>query len=133
VRAAFLIAAALGALAAGDAFAGPPALTDVVVSEARDGPAKSTFKTTTPKIFIRAKLVDVPAGSKLKGEWIAVKTAVAPPNYKLDSVESVAGTGASRYDGAYSKPSAGWPEGDYRVDLFIDGKRVQQASFKVAK
>jgi hypothetical protein len=57
---------------------------------------------------------------------------VAPPNYKVDSVENSVAAGSTQYHGALSKPSTGWPEGDYRVDLFIDGKRVQQAGFKVA-
>ena len=104
-----------------------------MVSEARDGPAKSTFKPNTAKVFIRAKVVDVPAGSKLKADWVAVKTAVAPPNYTVDSVENTVAKGSTQYHGALSKPSSGWPEGDYRVDLFIDGKRATQAAFKVAK
>ena len=133
MRASLLFAAALGALAGGAAIAGPPAVTDVIVSEAKDGPAKSIFKPTTPKVYIRAKLVDIPPGAKLKADWIAVKTGVAPPNYKVDSVESAAGKGATQYHGALGKPNAGWPEGDYRVDLFIDGKPAKQATFRIAR
>ena len=130
---ALLLAVAFGvALAAGDALAAP-ALADVVVSEAKDGPSKTTFKPTTSKVYIRAKLVDVPAGAKLKGEWIAVKVEGAPPNYKIDSVENVVAKGSTQYHGALGKPSAGWPVGDYRVDLLIDGKTAKQATFKVAK
>lgn len=129
---AWLFAAALGVAAEGT-MAGPPAVTDMVVSEAKNGSAKATFKTTTPKVFIRAKLVDIPAGAKMRVDWIAAKTAVAPPNYKVDSLESTVAKGMTRYDGSLSKPTAGWPEGDYRVDLFIDGKAVKQATFKVVK
>ncbi len=123
----------VAALAAANAVAGPPAVTDVVLSEARDGPAKSAFKPTTPKVFIRATLVDIPPGAKIKGEWIAVKTGVAPPNYTVDSVENTVARGSTQYHGALGKPTSGWPEGDYRVDLFIDGTRVKQVAFKVVK
>jgi hypothetical protein len=134
MRAAFLIAAALGALAAGDALAGRPALTDLVVSEARDGPAKSAFKPNTAKVYIRAKLVDVPAGAKLKAEWIAVKVEGAPPNYKMDEIESTVGKDMTQYHGAYAKPTAGWPVGTYRIDLSINGTKVgKAAAFSVAK
>jgi hypothetical protein len=129
---ALVFAVILGALAAGDAFAAP-ALADVVVSEAKDGPPKSTFKPTTSKVHIRAKLVDVPAGAKVKAEWIAVKAEGAPPNYKIDSVENTVGKGSTAYHGSFSKPSAGWPVGDYRVDLLLDGKPMKQATFKVAR
>ena len=30
-----------------------------------------------------------------------------------------------------SKPNAGWPVGDYRVDLFINGKPTGNAKFQV--
>lgn len=133
MKAALLLAAALAALAGGNALAGSPALTDVVVSEAKDGPAKSTFKPTTSKVFLRAKLVDIAPGAKLKAEWIAVKAEGAPPNYRIDAVENTVRAGATRYDGSFGKPTAGWPVGDYRVDLFIDGKAVRQATFKVAR
>lgn len=129
----FLLAAAFWALAGGDVLAGPPALADVVVSEAKDGPAKSTFKPATPKIHLRAKLADIAPGSTLKAEWIAVKAEGAPPNYRIDSVETKVGKGSTRYHGALSKPSAGWPVGDYRVDLSIDGKPATQAAFKVVR
>ena len=126
-----LLAAAALAAVAGVATAGPPRVTDVVISEAKDGPAKATFKASTPKVFIRAKLVEMPPGAKLRSEWIAVKTAVAPPNYKVDSVENTMSAGTTRFDGALSKPTAGWPAGDYRVDLLIDGKPASRATFKI--
>ena len=129
---ALVLAVAIGVLAAGDVLAAP-ALADVVVSEAKDGPPKSTFKSTTTKVYVRAKLVDVPPGAKLKGEWIAVKVEGAPPNYKIDSVENTVAKGSTQYHGALGKPTAGWPVGDYRVDLLIDGKPMKQATFKVTK
>jgi len=117
----------------GDAWAGSPRYSDVVLSDTEDGPAKSTFKPDTPKLYIRTKLVDMPTGTKLKGDWIAEKTKVAPPNYKIDSVELRVGTLMNAAKFSLSKPNAGWPEGEYRTDLFIDGKPATQVKFKVAK
>ena len=128
-----LLAITLGALAAGDAAAGPPAMTDVIVSETKDGPAKATFKPDTAKVHIRAKLVDVPAGAELTADWIAVKAEGAPPNYKIDSAVNRVGKDMTQYHGSFSKPNTGWPVGEYRVELFIDGKPVKRATFKVAK
>jgi len=31
-----------------------------------------------------------------------------------------------------SKPTNGWPVGDYRVDLLIDGTKAKSVAFKVA-
>ena len=113
--------------------AAAPRYSDMVLSEAKDGPAKDTFKPDTAKIFLRTKLVDVPNGTKLKSDWIAVKTKVAPPNYKIDSVELTVGVVGDRANFNFSKPTSGWPEGDYRVDLFIAGKPAGNVPFKVAK
>ncbi len=127
-----VIALALGGLQHPDAVAASPRLADMVLSEAKDGKAASTFKPQTAKIFLRAKLVDVASGSTVKSEWIAVKTKVAPPNYKIDGVVLKVGPLANRVDFSLSKPNAGWPEGDYRIALFIDDKPAGDVGFKVA-
>lgn len=128
-----LCAALLAAGAGGEAQAATPKYTQIVVSEQRGGEPKAVFKPTTPKVYLRSKVVDAPKGAKLRSDWIAVKTQVAPPNYKIDSSELVAHAGANDVVFSFSKPDAGWPEGDYRVDLFIDGKPAAKATFKVAK
>jgi len=113
--------------------AGAPRYSDLVLSDARDGAAMATFKPQTAKIFLRAGLVDVPQGSVVKATWIAEKTRVAPPNYKID--EKALKIGALMNEVTYSlgKPSAGWPEGDYRVDLYIDDKPAGNVKFQVVK
>lgn len=126
---ALLVAAGLALAAAGHAAQGQ--YSDLVLSEEKDGLSKAVFATTTPKIHLRAKLVDVPRGTKLKAAWIAEKTSVAPPNYEIDSTELTVGVLGNRADFALSKPTAGWPDGDYRVDLSINGKVVTNVRFKV--
>jgi uncharacterized RDD family membrane protein YckC len=125
------LACAFGGVAT-EARAGAPRYTDMVISEAKDGAAKSTFKPATAKIYVRAQLADVPRGSKLRSDWIAVKAKGAPENYKIDSAELTMGPLMNRVDFNFSKPTNGWPEGDYRVDLFIDGKPAAKIPFKVA-
>src|SRR5258706_272935 len=114
--------------------AASPRYADLVLSDSKGGNAKSTFKPQTAKIFLNAKLVEVPTGAKVKSEWIAVDTGgAAPPHYRIDSVEMTVGPLINNVDFNFSKPTAGWPVGDYRVDLFIDGKPAGNVKFKVAK
>lgn len=113
--------------------AASPRYTDLVLSDTRGGPAKATFTPRTAKIFLRSTIVDVPAGSTVKGAWIAEKTKVAPPNYKIDEKEMKAGGAVNEITYSLSKPNAGWPEGDYRVDLFINGSPAGNVKFRVAK
>ncbi len=113
--------------------AASPRYSDIVLSDSDGGPAKAVFTPQTPKLFLRAKLVDIPSGSTLKCDWIAEKTKVAPPNYRIDGVELKVGSLMNTAKFSMSKPNAGWPEGDYRADLFIDGKPATQVKFKVGK
>lgn len=79
------------------------------------------------------KYANAPAGTKLRCDWIAEKTKVAEPNYRIDSTELVAKAGMNKVTFSFSKPTAGWPEGDYRAELFIDGKPAEKVRFKVVK
>jgi len=116
-----------------EASAASPRYSDLVLSDAEGGPAKAVFEPNTAKIHLRAKLVDMPNGTVLKSEWIAEKTKVAPPNYRIDATELKVGSLTNIAKFSMSRPNAGWPEGDYRVDLLIDGKPATQVKFKVAK
>ncbi len=129
-----LLVLAIGlVLVPAEGLAANPRFTDLVLSDAKDGPPKATYAPSTAKIFLKAKLVDVPASAKVRSDWIAVKTKVAPPNYKIDSVELPVGILKNRADFSMGQPKTGWPEGDYRVELSIDGRKAAEATFKVAK
>jgi hypothetical protein len=128
-----LLAIAVAASLAAEGAAPAPRYAEMVLSDSQEGAAKSTFSPQTAKIFLRTKLIDVPVGSQLRSDWIAEKTGVAPPNYKIDSVVVKVVPQMNRAGFNFTKPTAGWPEGDYRVDLFIDDKPAQKVRFKVAK
>ena len=131
-RALAIFAGALCMVCVFAAQAGEARYTDMVLSDAKDGTPKQVFGPTTAKIYLKAKLTDVPSGAKLKGAWIAEKTKVAPPNYQIDATELKVGTLMNRVDFSLSKPNAGWPVGDYRVDLSINDKVVQSVKFKIS-
>jgi hypothetical protein len=111
--------------------AGTPRLESLTVSDSESGSAAASFAPDTPKLFLHASLVDVPAGSHLASVWIASDTAgVAPPNYKVDTVEMT--TGANDVATfAVSRPADGWPAGSYIVDLFVNGTAAYKVQFKV--
>lgn len=121
-----------GAFLAAAAQAGEPRFENLVLSDAKDGAAKKVFAPNTAKIFLSARLADVKSGSKLKGVWIAEKTRVAPPNYRIDSTEMTGGGLMNLVNFSLSKPTAGWPVGDYRVELSISGKPAGTVRFSVA-
>ncbi len=116
------------------AYAGTPHYADLTLSDSEDGDAIESFAPDTAKIFLHAGLVDVASGAKLSSDWVAEDTGgVAPANYKIDSVTLDKGMLINVATFSLSKPTAGWPVGKYRVDLFIDGKPSGSVHFKVAK
>ena len=131
VRSAATFAGALCLVFAFAAQAGEARYADLVLSDAKDGKPKQVFAPTTAKIYLSGKLIDAPSGAKIKTAWIAEKAKGAPPNYTIDTSETTAGLLRNRADFSLSKPNAGFPVGDYRVDLSINDKVVQSVKFKV--
>jgi len=135
VRTAAVLTAIFGLLLATVTYAGQPHYGELTFSNSNDDGDESmeVFAPDTAKIFLKAELVDVPSGAKLTGTWIAEKTDAAPPDFKIDSVDLTVGALTNVATFSLSKPNAGWPTGDYRVELAIDGKPATTAHFKVAK
>jgi hypothetical protein len=121
-----------GAFLAAAVQAGEPRFENLVLSDAKGGAAKNVFRPNTARIFLTTSLADVKSGSKLKGVWIAEKTKVAPSNYQIDSTEMTVGRLMNLATFSLRKPKAGWPTGEYRVELSIDGKPASTVRFSVA-
>ena len=134
LRTTALLAGGLLLFAALPAQAGEPRIGQVIVTASDDGQAsQDSFAIDTAKIIVRAQLVEMKNGTKVSATWIAEKTKVAPPDFRIEGSElSVASTdGVANF--FLSKPTAGWPVGEYRAELSIDGKSAGVARFKVAK
>lgn len=127
------VVAAFAALALGLALnaMAAPRLDDVTVSDEKGGDAQSSFAADTKKIYAYGELVEAASGTKVRADWIAVKVKGAPPDYKIDSAEVTIAGKENQASFSLSKPNAGWPVGDYRVDFYIDGKLANKARFKV--
>lgn len=114
--------------------AGEPRYENIVLTDDKEDPTdKHDFSPDTPKIFLLAALADVVSGTKLKSVWIAAKVEVAPPDYEIDSVELTGSGDTNKVTFSLSRPDAGWPPGDYRVELFIDGNRAGIVPFTVTR
>ena len=105
----------------------------VFTADADSKIAKEVFATDTPKIYLHVQFKDVAPDSKLTATCIAEKTDAAPLNYKINSADFTAKRGMGEATFALNKPSAGWPVGEYRVELSINGKVATSDHFTVTK
>ncbi|MBN1863081.1 MAG: hypothetical protein JW790_05505 [Dehalococcoidales bacterium] len=91
----------------------------------------SSFAPDTAEIFCSAKLANAPAGSEIKSEWIFVRGETGEEvDYLIDTWNTTA-TGSGYVSFSITAPESNWPKGDYQVVLYLDGKEVTSASFKV--
>jgi hypothetical protein len=129
-----MAAAALLSLS-GAAFAGEPRFGQTAFALENGNSALTVFAPDAPKIVLHVQIQDMPKGAKITADWIAAKTDVAPANYKIDSasVELDKDVASDEVSFSLSRPNAGWPVGDYRVDLSINGKLAKSPQFQVAK
>jgi hypothetical protein len=90
----------------------------------------STFSTDTPEIFLSAKFSNAPSETEVKAEWIYVAGEAGEENYLIDTVSiNVAGTDYLYF--SPPRPDQGWPVGQYKVILYVDGKEASTVTFTV--
>lgn len=126
------------ALTSSVAFAGDQpsmtcALTDTAYSGTTVKPI-SEFKTDVEKIYIYCDTTDLDAGQVVSAKWIAVDTKkAAPDNYviatsQVSTPKKEPGKEVLTFDFSLSKPTKGWPAGNYRVDIYIDDQKKANTS-----
>ncbi len=86
----------------------------------------STFSISTPEIFVTFDIDGYDIGTIVVGEWHYLTE-----EQLIDDV-----TLSTAYDSqvAYfslTKPFAGWPVGEYRLDILIDGEVIESVEFEV--
>jgi len=90
-----------------------------------------TFATDTPDIHAVVVLDSVEANSVFKGTWVSVD-AISVPDYAIDSYEAKFDkSGPAHIHISLSKPTNGWPQGNYRLDVDVDNNRIGSKTFKV--
>ena len=91
----------------------------------------TSFAPDTPQIFGSAKLSNAPTGTEVSSEWIYVQgEATGVVNYLIDTwATSTEGTGYISF--SITQPGTGWPTGDYKLVLYLDGEEAATVSFKV--
>lgn len=118
------------------AFATPtatPALDQTInVSLGKDatGPAEEYFTSSIPRIVLRWQTQFLPEKTKLRCAWIAEDVGdTAPKDYHVEESFAV----PTEPSGAFivSRPTAGWPPGKYRVELYAGEHLAATAAFTI--
>ena len=107
-------------------------LTNLRMAFDEDGNNPTTTFSTTDVFYAVADLANAPQGTQVEARWTAVNAADTEPNLEFQTQtlditeESFSGT-------IYFQLSNddGWPTGQYKVDLYLNGTLAQTAEFNV--
>ena len=105
-----------------------------VLAREPTGEPTTSFSTETPKIYVRWQGQVLNVGDKIRCVWIAEDVGkAAPSNYHVD--EAVTTANESQTSGVFtlSKPKADWPEGKYRVEIYLGTQLVATLPFTIEK
>jgi hypothetical protein len=98
----------------------------------QDGENVTTTFSSTDIFYAVADLANAPQGAQVEAKWTAVNAADTEPNLEfqtqtLDITEETF-TGTIYFQLSNDE---GWPAGQYKVDLYLNGALVQTAEFSV--
>jgi hypothetical protein len=107
-------------------------LTNLRMALDQDGKNVTTTFSPTDVFYAVADLANAPQSTKVEAKWTAVNAADTEPNLEFQTQnlditeESFSGT-------IYFQLSndEGWPTGQYKVDLYLNGTLAQTAEFSV--
>jgi hypothetical protein len=91
----------------------------------------STFPVDQPVIHLVVTVANAPEDTKVKTVWTAVDVGdVAPANTLIDEV-TLDASGNAHF--TLSLPSSGvWPEGKYKVDIYLNDKLDRTLEYTIA-
>jgi hypothetical protein len=90
----------------------------------------SRFGDDAPSIHAVIDIEGVKKGTVIRGVWISVD-AIEAPDYEIDAAEAVAPSADAVIHFALSRPDNGWPKGNYKLDVYIEGEFAVSAPFSV--
>lgn len=85
----------------------------------------SEFNSTAPRIYITMKLSNAPQDTQVKSEWYYVEN-----NAEIDSY-SLTTDGTRNISFKLTRFENEFPAGNYRVDILLDGEKVNSKEFDI--
>jgi hypothetical protein len=110
----------------------PPAAGDAVLTTEVDAAGKplnqaSVFTLDTPRILCAVKVAGMPATAKVRVQWLYLNQN----NWQVLHDESFSAGNSSYIAFALKSPLTGWPQGEYSVKLYVDGRDASRLNFAI--
>ena len=120
-----------GIICASVARAGDVKVKAVMTTAPGDDPVTS-FPADMPKLYAIFETKGLKSGDKVRGVWIAIDVGeAAPENSKIDEKTITADGDTDEGQFSLSKPTAGWPAGKYRFEIYVNDKLATSVKFTI--
>ena len=104
-----------------------------VLTTAKGSAPTTTFAADTPLIHGLFQTTGAKEGDKLRAVWIAEDIGkAAPANTKISEKTLTLEGDTKDGDFSVSKPTKGWPAGQYRLEIYANDKLVTTDKFNIA-
>ena len=90
-----------------------------------------TFSTTTPLIFCSVKVSNATPDTKISAEWLYLQQGANDETGLLIADWNTTTEGTHYIPLSIMSPENGWPTGDYKIVLYLDGNEKTSVPFKV--
>jgi hypothetical protein len=88
------------------------------------------FYTDTPTIYCSAKYSNAPADTEINSIWVYQQGELGLTNCEIGSYAmTVEGTGYLYF--YMDRPNNGWPLGEYKLVLYLDGEQAASLPFTI--
>ncbi len=115
-------------VAVGACKSGPPSISELTVGKDKEVTQASNAFTATETVYAVAKIENPPENGKVVGRLAIVDVAGQQPGpiAGLEATVSLtAGMNVANFN--FSAPTAGWPDGKYRIDVtLLDGAGAEK-------
>ena len=105
------------------------------MAKGRDGQSPSTvFASDEEKFYCYVQMRGKTSGAKVAAHWIAVEAQGVDPNFEIDRSLIALEGNQNLINFSLARPANGWPQGKYRVDLYLgdSSEPVKSLPFNVA-
>ena len=93
---------------------------------------RQQFSSDVPAIHALVELSQLSSGTQIKGSWISVD-AIDVPNYEIDFAEVLVDQSEAVVHFSLSRPTNGWPAGNYKLDIYLNGKLSASSTFSIRR
>lgn len=105
---------------------------EAVMAEDKDSEPTDVFGADTPELFAFFTSEGTKKGDKFRAVWTAEDVGdAADANTKIDEATLTADQDDFRGSFSLTKPTDGWPEGKYRVDIYVGDKLATTVKFTI--